>query len=879
MPQELRTLVFTDLVNSTAVKAHLPGPDISARNQAYFETILAPHRQRMEVELAQYGGRVVKTEGDAYFLDFSLPTNAAQWAVSVQKSHQKNPIATPLGPLKVRIGMHTGAPLRDPVNPDDFVGGEVDYAARISALAAGEQIVLSAATAALVKDAGIAGLQLHAHGERDLKGIGRAPVFELLYDGAPPRPLQQAARAPHNLPAPPTPFVGREIEVQRWLELLRQPSTRLLTLTGFGGLGKTRSALELAKRCAEQGADQFPSGIWWIELAEARTEDAMVQRIAQDLNFYVQTPPTAREQVLNLLRDQRSLLVLDNTEQIPNAAVVIQELLSSAPHLKCLVTTRRALQLRGEHQVEVLPMPLEEARELFVARAQERKAEFEVTPDNSADIVELCRRLEGVPLALELAASRISLSSPREILQRLDQRFRLLQIRSPDLPARQRALRGTIDWSYELLGEEDRDLFTQLAVFARGFTVEDAEVVCDAFDVFEGLHELQNQSLVRSETDTATQQTRFFMLESVRDYAAEKLEELPDRGQEVRSRHAKHYLNFAQERLAKLRTFGEVEAFRELGAGFDNVTAAMDWSQGGNEAELCAELALQIARYLARAGFQNEAVRRVEIGQEALRRLSSPPARLRAELLRERAGLYHDALDAAGTRECATQAIALFEELNDSRGLAHCHNLLALAARDAKDFAGAREHLQLALQAFEHIKDTAGMATVHTNFGVVLLEAPEGNEDEASNHLQQALRLCSQIGDKRGNAEVSNNIGLLAWQRGDMEVAERYYTESLNFEHELGHIFGVGRSCFNLGEVAEALGKWPRAMRLFAAAESLFGKAGSPYQPYAASSLEAAAAMLQLDAAALAELRRLPQEKSLGELIAWTRAAEDGDEI
>jgi predicted ATPase len=592
------------------------------------------------------------------------------------------------------------------------------------------------------------------------------------------------------------------------------------------------------------------------------------------LNFYIQTPPTAREQVLNFLRNQRSLLVLDNTEQIPKAASVVQALLGAAPDLKCLVTTRRALQLRGERQVEVPPMPLETACQLFVARAQERRTDFELTPENTADVIELCRRLEGVPLALELAASRIGLSSPREILQRLDQRFRLLQTRSPDLPDRQRALRGTIDWSYELLGEEDRTLFAELAAFARGFTAEAAEAVCDAFDVFDGLQELQSQSLLRAEMDAATQQTHFLMLEAVREYAAEKLQELPDQGHEVRLRHAQYFLRFAQERLAKLRTFKEMEALRELTAGFDNVVAAMDWAQSGGEAELCAQLALVIAHYLARAGFQNEAARRLDIGQDALRRLPAAPAHLRAELLRERAGLHHDAMEAAATRQCATEALALFEELGERQGMANCHNLLALAGRDDKDFAAAREHLDLALQAFEQLNDQSGMARVHTNFGVVCLEDPDGSEDKATEHLQRALSLCSQSGDRRGHAEVSNNLGLLAWQQGDMETAWRYYSESLAIEQELGHVFGAGRSLFNLGEVAEAQEKWQQAVRSFAAAEVLFTKVGSPYLPYAIESLESVAGRQEMDAEAQAALRHLSREKTLDELIEWTMAPE-----
>ncbi len=705
------TLVFTDLVNSTALKDQLPGADITARNRLYFDSILTPHRQRVEANLRSCGGRVVKTEGDAYFAVFASAAAATQWAIEVQLSHLNHPIATPLGPLQVKIGMHTGNPLPD---GDDFIGQEVDYAARVSALAGGGQIMLSGTSASLVRDAGIASLKLHPHGERELKGIGSVAVYEALYGGREAQPLKAAALREGYVPAPATPFIGREAQIAAWCDVLRADSTRLLTLIGFGGMGKTRSALQLATLCLETFSADFPAGVWWVELEEARTGDAMISRIAAALNFQLQPQPSAREQLWSFLRERQALLVLDNLEQIPDAATIVNDMLKAAPRLKVAATSRRALNLQIERQIEVPPLPIDEAVLLFGQRAQSRRTAFAPGADAAktaganagaeaqieADIRELCRRLEGVPLAIELAASRSAAMTPREMTGRLNERFRLLQSRAPDLPPRQRALRGAIDWSHELLSEEDQSLFAQLAVFAGGFTLNEAEAVCDAFDVFEGVQELWSQSLLRAATGL-DQTTRYLMLESLRDYAGEKLGAVSEVEAAVRRRHLDYFLDFARERIARLRTSDEAAALREMEAGTDNVRAAMDWAWQQQEYLLCVRLALALGTWLQRRGLQQEAIARFTTGLEAVNRLPGERRSLAAELLRERAGVHLDMHEWEAARAAANESLAVFERIGDARGVAQGRNLLALVALGEKDFSGARALYVAARPGFE----------------------------------------------------------------------------------------------------------------------------------------------------------------------------------
>jgi predicted ATPase/class 3 adenylate cyclase len=861
-------MVFTDLVGSTAMKALLPGEDIHAKNQQYFDTILTPHRLRVETNLDAFGGRVVKTEGDAYFLVFESAARAAQFLARMQQSHHDDPIAAPNGPLQVTCGLHSGSPLRD---GNDFIGQEVDYAARIAALSSPGQIVVSETAAAIIRDSQIEGLALYLHGERDLKGIGRAPVYELLYGGRDPQPLKVASLAPHNLPSPSTPFIGRETEVAGWLELLREPQTRVLTLTGFGGLGKTRAALKIAELCAHEYAQEFPNGVWWIELDEARSAEAMIQRIASDLNFYVQAPPSAREQVLNYLHGQKVLLVLDNTEQIEGAEAVVRSLLEASPHLKCLITTRRALQIQAERRAEVRPLQPSEAHELFVERAQARKDDFVITPENVADIAELCQRLEGIPLAIELAAARIAVLAPRQIIERLDKRFQLLQTRAPDLPPRQRALRGAIDWSYELLPEEDRGLFAKLAVFAHGFTLNDAEAVTDDFDALEGVMELRRHSLLRDETVAATQKTRYLMLEAVRDYATEKLEELGEEGRQVRERHAWYFEGLAAAHIEKLRTPDEGLALRELESAFENLRAAADWARSEGRHELCARLCLVLGMYLQKRGFTSEAVRRIEIGLEVVGEVGA--GQLMAQLFNERAGLHLDEREPTAARELAEGALALFQSVQDGRGQAQAHNLLGLAALDEAEWQAARAELEIARQLFGQADDQPGVAAALTNLGVAEYSDPAGNREQAAARWKETLQLRHQLGDARGIAEASNNLGALALDNGDLESAQRLQSDALEQEQALRHIFGVARSLYNLGEVALLRGDVTRSARLSAAAACLFGKVESTHQSAAREQIEAACAHLEYSGPTADAMPAEMSLWSLDELIAWANGA------
>ena len=631
---------------------------------------------------------------------------------------------------------------------------------------------------------------------------------------------------------------------------------------------KTRAALQLAESCI---AD-FPKGVWWVDLAETRDGDAMMQRIAYALNFFIQTPPTAREQVTNFLRSQQTLLVLDNLEQIADAAEITRDLLAQAPDLKIVATSRRALELQAENIVEAPPLSSDQAELLFVERARARKSDFEVTAANRDDITNLCKRLEGMPLAIELAASRMAALSPREIESRLHERLSVLQSRAPDLPPRQRALRAVVDWSHDLLGDPDRALFAALSAFAGGFALEDAEHICAAAnldcDALEGVMELRRQSLLRARVEARTQRTRYAMLEAVREYAAEKLAADTASNQRVRQAHAAHFATLARARMAQLRAQGEAEALRAFEADFDNCVAALDWSRRAGEARQAALLALALGAFLGRCGFNDPATKRIG---EALQLMpqDAPNAALRAEIWRERAGLFLDEDQPSAARRAITNALREAREASDQCGVAAAHNLSGLAARAEKNWAQARREFGVALEQFEALEARALAANVHNNLGVIEREAPDGDAAQMVAHWEAALQGRKRAGDRRGLAETLNNLGVQAQEAGELDNAWRYGYEALQLKSELGHVAGTAVSLFNLSEIACARPDLKLAARLSAAAEVSFDKAGSPHTPAATHWLHSIAPRAGHTDTSLDGLRRRLKEKTLSELVEW----------
>lgn len=817
-PSGTVTFLFTDIQGSTRLWEQHPDA---------MRLALGRHDEILRSSIERNSGYVFRTVGDAFYAAFPTASDGLKAAVEAQETLAAEPWP-PDAAIRSRMAITTGtAELRD----DDYFGTPLNRASRLLAAGHGAQILVASATRDLLPDRNPL-IDMGLHRLKDLPQPERIYLAEYTRMPANLPPLSSMAIQVYNLPQQLTAFVGRDLELEEWSDLIRERSRRLITITGFGGVGKTRVAM----RIGEALLFDFPDGVWWCSLEQAITADDALARIAQALSITLQSNATVAEQVFRHLRERNALLVLDNVEQITGGAGFLKQLLAETRQLVCLITSRRTMGLRGETVLELAPMAARESIELFKERASECRPDFAISDENRKDVIELCAQLEGVPLAIELAAARVAGMTPRQILQRLSERFRLLQSRSLEMNERQRALRGAIDWSYALLSDDDKHVFAQLSVFSGGFTLEDAEEVCEAFDVFESVMSLRQQSFFRAESAPGAHEQRFAMLETMREYAAEKLLETGDRGTAAKMRHAKRFLRLTRECLGKLRTPAETQAIDNLERNEKNVRAALDWSAATGDANLEAELALVTGAMQYRRGFLQSAVEIIQNGLEAVRRGGEQQPILTARLLLERAGLHYDF---GGPEDCARlgeEALRLLETTDDLPAKARAENLLGQAAMLGKRFSEAVKHYERARDLFQHAGDRIGVAIVLNNYALAERRDQSGSGEENSQrreragvHFNEAVAIRRELGDRRGLAETLNNLGVLAFEMGQFTDAWRYYREALTYEREIDNRHGIGIVLANLGEVAGELGQAEAGVCLLAAADTVLNEVGSPF--------------------------------------------------
>src|SRR5438093_3655917 len=643
LPSGTVTFLFTDIEGSTKLLREL--------GERYSAT-LAEHRRVLREACAHHGGVEVRTEGDAFFVVFRSPKKATAAAAEAQA-------ALEAGPVRVRMGVHTGEPV---ISEGDYVGLDVHLAARVAACGHGGQVVLSADTRALLDDAA----PLTDLGEHRLKDFDEpVPLFQLGEARFPP--LKTISNT--NLPRPASSFVGREREVAEVLSLIRD-GARLLTLTGPGGSGKTRLAIEAA---AELLPD-FKAGVFWAGLAPLRDAALVTETIAQTLG--------ARDDLTGHIAERELLLLLDNFEQVVDAAPELSSLLEACPNLKLLITSRELLRLQGEIEYAVPPLAEPEAVELFCTRS--RLAGNET-------IAELCRRLDDLPLAVELAAARTSVLTLGQILKRLSKRLDLLK-GGRDAEPRQATLRATIEWSYDLLSDDEKALFARLAVFAGGCTLEAAEEVAEAdLDV---LQSLVDKSLVRHTAD------RFRMLETIREFALERLEESGE-AEGMHRRHAEHFLALAEEAEPSILGGTPGEWLEKLEREHDNLRAALNRLEASGETERVLRLAGALKEFWGVKGHLTEGRRLLETALGADER----PTAARAKALNGAADLATGRGDPATARLRAEEALALHRTLGNTWGTAYSLLLIGIAATNGGDLASAREALEESVRLFRELGD------------------------------------------------------------------------------------------------------------------------------------------------------------------------------
>ncbi|HET7745037.1 MAG TPA: adenylate/guanylate cyclase domain-containing protein [Gaiellaceae bacterium] len=769
LPSGTVTFLFTDVEGSTKLLHELGA-------EAYAEA-LAEHRRVIRRACAAEGGVEVDTQGDAFF--FAFPT--APGALAAASAFTEELASS--GPIQVRVGLHTGAPL---LTDEGYVGDDVHFAARVAATGHGGQVVLSGAAAERV-DADLADL-----GEHRLKDIPEAvSIFQLGVASFPP--LKTISNT--NLPRPASSFLGREREVDAVITRI-EDGTRLLTLTGPGGTGKTRLAIEAATTLV----GSYKAGVFWVGLAALRDSALVTETIAQTLG--------ARGGLAAHIGEREMLVLLDNLEQVVECAPELATLLEACPNLTLLCTSRELLRVRGEFEYSVPPLAEPEAVDLFCERSRLEPTE---------EIAALCARLDSLPLAVELAASRTRALTPTQILERLSSRLDLLT-GGRDADPRQQTLRATIEWSYELLSPGEQQLFARLSVFAGGCTLEAAEEVCDAD--LDTLQSLAEKSLLRfTASDTGG---RYWMLETIREYAGERLVE-SGRAEELRQRHADLIGKLASRADAAMVGPEQSLWLTALAADEDNIRAALGFLHETGQTQLELELASDLQGFWYLRGYYSEGRRWTEA---ALGNGDSNSTIARARALNAVAGYAEKLGDPRSTQEYAEAALRLSRELGFARGATEALGALSLAKRLEGDRGASASFLEQAVESAREDGDRASLADLTS--GLAFLAMEDGVYDRAIPLAEDARALYTELGDRSGDAYALTICANCLLYTGDTEGALEAFGEALPTLHELGFVAILAGTLGLMGIAIASAGDTATCALLLGAEDILRERASLP---------------------------------------------------
>jgi predicted ATPase/class 3 adenylate cyclase/DNA-binding CsgD family transcriptional regulator len=811
LPKGTVTLLFTDIEGSTHLLEQLG---------ERYTGVLAEYRSLLRTTFHARDGQEVDTQGDSFFVAFARATDAISAAVEVQRTLFAHAWPNDVK-MCVRIGLHTGEPQ---LSAEGYVGLDVHHAARIMSAGHGGQVLLSAATCELVKHDLPDSVGLRDLGEQRLKDLQHpSRLFQLLIAGLPTDfpPLKTMDSHPNNLPIQPTPFIGRDQQLAAIVDLLNREDVRLVTLTGPGGTGKTRLGLQVAAELS----DTFTDGVFFVNLAPLSDPALVVPTIAQTLELKEIGDQSLLDQLKVYLRDKQLLLLLDNFEQVISAAVHVWDLLAACPKLKITVTSREVLHVRGEQEFTVPPLAVPdphhlpdlvalsqyEAVALFIQRAQAVKPDFQVTNANAPAVAEICVRLDGLPLAIELAVARVKVLPPPALLARLGQRLQMLTGGARDAPTRQQTLRNTIEWSYQLLKAVEQRLFRRLSVFVGGCTLEAIEAVCVALEtstptmsVLDGVTSLLDKSLLQQREQEGGE-PRLLMLETIREYGLEALEASGELEVTLQA-HATYYLRFAEEAEPELDGPQQAVWLERLEREHYNLRAALQWSlergEAGSPLEIAIRLSAALRRFWIVHSHWSEGRNFLE---RALAGSKGVATSLRAKALITAANLANIQADNDRAEALAEESLALYRVLRDTQGVALSLRQLAVAAGRRGRHAAARSLNEEALALFRKSGDKEGAAW--SLFNLAWLAIDHGEYTRGRTLLEESLAMHKELGNKWSIAlSLLGLASVLFYSQDDQALVRALLEESLALLREVGYKEGIADSFILSGQLALSQG-------------------------------------------------------------------------
>ena len=761
------TFLFTDIEGSTKLAQGHPDQ---------WETLRARHHAILQSAMDAHNGHVFQIIGDAFCVAFHTAGEALRAALESQVGLQAETWGAT--PIKVRMGIHTG-------KADAQADGEyhgylaMSRVQRLMSAAHGGQVLVSLATEELIRDELPEGISLLDMGEHRLKDlthpehIYQVVAPNLSYDFPPLKTLDAQL---NNLPSQPTPFVGREREIAAVLGLLRNPDVRLVTLTGAGGTGKTRLSLQVAADLL----DEFEHGVWFVELASITDPELVLPTIASTLKVKESAGTTIEQSLQDYLHKKQLLLAVDNFEQVISAAPKIVTLLNTAPKLKIMISSREVLRLRGEHDYPVPPLGLPESKRkqtaavlaqyeamsLFVQHAQAANPSFILDEENASTVADICSRLDGLPLALELAAARSRLLKPAAMLEKLKNKLATLIGGARDLPHRQRTIRGAIDWSYELLDEPEKVLFARLGVFVGGWTLDSAESVCGAEgsgNVLNGIESLLDKSLIR-QMEGRSGESRFTMLETIREYAFEKLSQRAEFGS-IRQAHADNLASLLGKVRVATASPEEATWFARLDDELDNLRCAVEWTLENNQPTLAMLAGRPSLYWYERVNFR-EPLRWLE---RALELKVDVPSLEKAYALNSAGNFYHDLNDIPRAKMYYESAMPFFRVENDRKGISRVLNNLGNMEFIGKNFEKARHFYEESLTYEE--TDSWGAAMTSINLGN--LARLRDDWEQSRKYYLHTREICERLGSETGISSATLWLATLDLALRNLEEARK----------------------------------------------------------------------------------------------------------